>query len=581
MLCCADVPCVPLRLSKTVNPGEISRQISAARDAVRGGRLDEAASRAADILSVAPDETDALEIAAIVATERGEDQKAEQFLRRAIAVAPSKRWPYADLARLLLRLGRSADAEEVSRQALEADPSNPDAHALLGSILSERESWAEAVPHFRRAIQLTGRHPLLLTGLGRCELRLGHLDEALSQLVAAVAASPDALEPAVYLAEVHERLGQFEQAMAQLDLAEPLARKAGTDIDLQRAVLLARMKRHKEALALLDGRDDLSGAAQLQRGRLREQVGRYDEAWQDYVHGKATLAGKRGHSYDASQVEAQADTLGTFAEKLEAPQPGRSVDQNDEPMPLFIVGFPRSGTTLTEQILASHSAIRAGGELPFGSELREYASQLAGGEHRFPDGLLGIAGWQSKLREFYLRRATASGLTETGARYFTDKMPSNDMWLPLLRAAFPESPVILVRRHPLDVLTSVLAHDMTHGFHCAYRLKDAASHLALMDSLVAHYRFAGFGPTYELRYESLVADQLGETEKLMDAIGMPMEPSQLNFHQRRMVSPTPSYAQVEEPLNDRSIGRWRNFALQLEPAKRLVAQAMARGGYAG
>jgi hypothetical protein len=160
-------------------------------------------------------------------------------------------------------------------------------------------------------------------------------------------------------------------------------------------------------------------------------------------------------------------------------------------------------------------------------------------------------------------------------------MPGNDFWLPLLRAAFPESPVVLVRRHPLDVLTSVMAHDMTHGFDCAYRLEDAARHLALTNSLLDAYRVAGVGPTYELRYERLVAEQQAESERLMAAIGLPMEPAQLSFHERKMVSPTPSYAQVRELLNDRSIGRWRNFARELEPVRPIVAEAMERDGYAG
>jgi len=126
-----------------------------------------------------------------------------------------------------------------------------------------------------------------------------------------------------------------------------------------------------------------------------------------------------------------------------------------------------------------------------------------------------------------------------------------------------------------------MAHDMTHGFNCAYRIEDAARHLAIVDELVESYGTLGLGPTYELRYEDLVADQTAETRRLMNAIGLAMEPAQLSFHERSNVSPTPSYAQVREPLNDRSIGRWRNFANQLEEIRPIVADAIARGGYAG
>jgi hypothetical protein len=190
------------------------------------------------------------------------------------------------------------------------------------------------------------------------------------------------------------------------------------------------------------------------------------------------------------------------------------------------------------------------------------------------------ASWPSLLRDFYLDRAEAFGLTGPGAAYFTDKMPLNEMWLPLLRIAFPEAPMVLVRRHPLDVLTSVMSHDMTHGFNCGYRLEDAARHLSLVDGLFDRYRAAGFEITHELRYENLVADQLPETERLMTALGLPLEPAQLSFNERSAVSPTPSYAQVREPISDRSIGRWRNYESELRGVRPLVSEAMKRGGYA-
>jgi hypothetical protein len=122
---------------------------------------------------------------------------------------------------------------------------------------------------------------------------------------------------------------------------------------------------------------------------------------------------------------------------------------------------------------------------------------------------------------------------------------------------------------------------MTHGFNCGYRLEDAARHLALADDLIETYRAAGLGPTYDLEYEQLVADQAGETARLMRAIGLELEPTQLSFHQRASVAVTPSYAQVREPLNDRSLGRWKNFAAELDAVGPIVADALARGGYAG
>lgn len=529
-------------------------RIQAARQALKEGRADVAEAIAAALLGEAPDDVDALEVKALTAIERGDDATAEKALRRAIAVAPERRWPHGDLARLLLRLRRYAEAEQAARAALVADAKNPDAHALLGSMLAEREQWMDAARHFEGAMGLVGNHPQLLTGLGHARMRSGRLDDALGLLEAASKADPSALEPAVYLAEAYERLGKFEEAERQLDVAERIARKQGTDVDLQRSVLLARTGQPERALALLEGRKDLSGAARLQRGRLYDRLGRYREAWADWVEGKTQLAERYGRYYAADDVSELAKRVAALAGTV-----GQAKSNDHVPQPIFIVGFPRSGTTLVEQVLASHSAITAAGELPFGAELHEFGHLSA-----------------ERMRDHYLARAGEYGLLDAKARYFTDKMPDNAFWLPLLRAAFPKSPVIVVRRHPLDVLTSVMSHDMTHGFKCGYRLEDAARHLALVDDLLEQER----GSTHQLRYEMLVADQAGETGRLMEASGLSMEPQQLRFHDRGEVSPTPSYAQVQEPLNDRSIGRWRNYAAELEPVWSVFAAAMARGGYA-
>jgi hypothetical protein len=319
----------------------------------------------------------------------------------------------------------------------------------------------------------------------------------------------------------------------------------------------------------------------LQRGRLRERTGRHGEAWSDWAIGKEKLAERANRRYPAETVRALADRLAAFFSSPAAAALPRAEPREDVPQPIFIVGFPRSGTTLTERILASHSAVEAGGELPFGGELHELAVSLAGGEWSFPAGLAHAQpDWATKLRDRYLAGSEKYGLLGSGGGYFTDKMPTNDFWVPLLRLAFPDSPVILVRRHPLDVLSSVMAHEMTHGFNCTYRLEDAARHLALSDWLLERYRAAGFGPTYQLRYESLVANQVEETERLTAAVGLEMEPAQLQFHEGGAVPATPSYAQVSKPLNDSAVGNWRKFAAGLEPAIPIVADAMARGHYA-
>ena len=558
------------------------RQVWAGRQAIQAGKFDAARATAVQILREDPRNIDALEIKALAEIEQGNDQAAEQTLRAAMAIGPREPWPYAGLAELLVRHGRLADAEEVCRAALAVDPKNADAHEKLGGLLAARWKAFEAAEHFEQAVALAGPEPQLLTRLGHALLRLGRLDEARGHLEAAAAADPNSFEAASYLAELEEREGRFEAALRQLERAEQLVRSRGINLDRQRSILLAHMGEHEQALALLDNKADITGAEQLQRGRLRERAGRHAEAWTDWRVGKEKLSAVPNRRYPREAVQALADRLAAFFASPAAAALPRAERRDDVPQPIFIVGFPRSGTTLTERILASHSEIEAGGELPFGGEMHELAVSLAGGEWAFPAGLAQAPpGWVTKLRDRYLAKVERHGLFTSGARFFTDKMPTNDFWVPLLRLAFPESPIVFVRRHPLDVLTSVMAHEMTHGFNCSYRLEDAARHLALADRLLEQYSAAGFGPTYQLRYESLIANQVEETERLTAAVGLAMEPAQLNFHESGSVPATPSYVQVRKPLNAGSIGNWKNFASEFSPVRPLLVESMKRGGYDG
>ncbi|MBW8735514.1 MAG: sulfotransferase [Asticcacaulis sp.] len=368
-----------------------------------------------------------------------------------------------------------------------------------------------------------------------------------------------------------------------LDRAERLARSQGSDVTLQRAALLSRTENWRDGLALLDAEPRLSGAALLQRGRLRDRAGRYSEAWHDFETGKAALAAASGRRYARAEVERLIADLSLFfaPDRFAALTPAPVRD--DVPQPIFILGFPRSGTTLTEQVLASHSRIRAGGELPFVAELAAIATERTRGA--FPTHVNDLdaatrATLASDLRDHYLARAEAFGLLAPGTSFFTDKMPLNEVYLPLLRLAFPAAPLVAVGRHPLDVMVSAISHDFTHGFNCGYRLEDAARHYALIDTLMAGWRrLPGIVP-HQLSYERFVAAQQAETDALMAHIGLPMEPAQLAFHESQRFAPTPSYAQVQEPLNDRSIGRWRHYARDLEPARAILAETIARGGYA-
>ena len=156
---------------------DFDRKITLARQAIPRGDAQTALKIADELIAAEYRHIDVLEIKAVAEVMLGQNLAAEESLRSAIGIAPERRWPYADLSRLLLKLGRNEEAEQVARAALKADAQNPDAHAILGSLLAARETWVEAGNHFLRAAEFAGPHPQLLMGLGQSLLRQGRLNE--------------------------------------------------------------------------------------------------------------------------------------------------------------------------------------------------------------------------------------------------------------------------------------------------------------------------------------------------------------------------------------------------------------------
>ena len=510
---------------------------------------------------------------------------AAETLKSVLKSDPRADWAYNELIELLHAIGRRADAETLARTALRVNPHNAQAHHLFGTLLSEQNDLPSGEWHFRRALQLGGpEQPSVLANLALNLMQQGRTREAEDMFVSADALAPNDLRILAHWSKLCEVRGDLPRAMALLERAA--AASPTRDVDLLRATHLARTGRPAEALAILDQAPSLNGDARLERGRLLDRLGRYEEAWRDLVDGKQRLADEAGRLiYDAQAVEAFFASLKRFFVRANIAQlPGASL-RTGVPQPIFIMGFPRSGTTLIEQVLSSHSAVRAGGELSFVSELRQFSLLHFPGPESFPDNLARTwtadKRWAATLfRDYYFARAEQYGLLGDDKRFFTDKTPFNEIWLPLIRMAFPHAKIVRVLRHPLDVCVSMLANNMTHGFNCGYRLEDIVHHLLAVSDLDAHFARESPDDGFELRYERFIADQRAETRRLLEHLGLGFEEQCLSFHENPRYAPTPSYAQVTERLNDRSVGRHRRYANQLAPFLPRMQPLLQRRGYA-
>jgi tetratricopeptide (TPR) repeat protein len=402
-------------------------------------------------------------------------------------------------------------------------------------------------------------------------------------------AAPKVLQTVLGWARLEEVDRNFDEANKLLDRAEEMA-PHNPSVMLARAVVLGRKRQYEEALATLDAiasqmQDGSLGPNELlEKGRLLDQMGRYDEAWAAFEEGKRKAREVSGHAYLAQHAGQLIERLKRFFTSGRLKLIPRARTLEGQPQPLFIIGFPRSGTTLVEQSLTVHPAIAAGDELPFIAEITNIMPRMFDSPLGYPEALAEL--WMGdrregldNLRDYYLQKVRQLGILEPEANWFTDKMPLNEMNLGLIGLLFPQSPIIHVLRHPLDVITSVFSNHLTHGFFCSYELTTAAQHYAAIFDLIEHYKKEMTLRYMAIRYEDIVEAQEDSVRRMLDFIGEPFDPRCLNFVENRRYARTASYAQVTEKLYDRSRYRHRHYLKQLEPVIPILQPAIERLGY--
>ncbi len=494
------------------------------------GKIDAAKAEYRQALNADPDCIEALNALGKLLNDERAYAAAVDPLEKAHVLDPDNPETLAILAPVLARLERHDEAVSAAETCLVLRPDWSRSHCAMGWALYLKGDVAGAAQHFEKALAIDSRLVEGYLALGTALQSLGKLDEAVAVFRKCLSIEPGNGEALWSLSKIL-KLGPGNPEPAQLEQA--LARPRLSTIE----------------------RMILNFAA----GKINDDSGAVGKAFEHYQLANDLMDTEFDPEDCTAQVTALIENFdaGCF-EKTK----GYGVSSE---LPVFIVGMPRSGTTLVEQILASHPEVFGAGELTQIRASTKRLPELLGPGEAYPDCLPKVdKDTIGSLAAEYLE--TLRGLSPDASR-ITDKMPENFMHLGFIALLFPRARVIHCVRDPLDVCISNYFTRFTAGIHYAFDLTNLGLYYRQYARLMDHWRRVLPVPMLEVRYEDLIADQAGVSRRLIDTCGLPWDDRCLAFHKTERVVLTASYSQVRQPIYSNSIGRWRRYEKYLGPLR--------------
>jgi tetratricopeptide (TPR) repeat protein len=462
-------------------------------------------------------------------------EAALEAVERALAREPSNLGYLIDRARCLLALGRRQEALETMDAAKRLAGNDARAWEAIGTLHSHAADQHGALAAYERAVALGPGNPQSLFNRASVRRFLGDLEGAESDYDAVIARRPTDFEAYLNRSELRVQTSERNHIAA----LEAAATRAAADWRGEVQVRFALAKEYE------DLGEYARSFEQLRRGaRRRREHLQYDIAT------------------DVATVDWIIEAFAARGEQATARTDGAGDDD-----PIFVVGLPRSGTTLIERILGSHSTLSPAGELDsFAAALVDAARRQSDGKDLPRRELVKISATLDfpALGRAYLARARARF---GGSGRFIDKMPLNYLYCGLIRRALPGARIVHVTRHPMAVCYAMYKTLFKSGYPFSYDLGEIAQYYLAYHRLMRHWRSLIGEALYEIRYESVVADQNAETRKLLEYCGLEWEDACLAFHLNSSPSTTASASQVRRPLYDSSVSQWRAYEAQLGDLK--------------
>ena len=539
-------------------------------------RMDEAKASAREALKLAPNLADAHNNLGAAHLAQEEYDDAANCLRKALELKPDYAEALNNLGMALLGLSQPERGIAKFRAAMEARPDYVDAESNLGLCFWELGRSKEAVTIFEAVLERRPGNIATLARLARALSIRGNMVGAIERYEEILRYDPGSAAGLSGMAAVLEKKGDYAECYR---LVKPLLAKESEEriwpvIAGVYGRIARRFDEQDEAAVLIGNILDRQGLPRdaeydlrFTLGKIYDDTNKFDRAFANFKRANEL----RAQTFDGEKFTAQVDRITEFFTPKRAPLMPQATNRSD--LPVFIVGMPRSGTSLTEQILACHPGVHGAGELEeMGRIIRETVNE--------PDTDEGYPDCLGELDQAAVDRLAEGHLTmlrsfEDGVIRVTDKMPYNFVHLGMIARLFPNARVVHCARDPLDTCLSCYFQNFWRGNNFSFDLAWLGQYHRQYQRLMTFWRESLEIPIYDIQYEKLVNDLEGESRKLVDFLGLDWDPACLEFHTSKRLVHTASYEQVRQPIYNRSAGRWRRYERHLGPLREALGDAGA------
>jgi tetratricopeptide (TPR) repeat protein len=520
----------------------VRRMMALAAEHHKAGRLQESEKLCRQVLQKNPSHVDALRMLGLIAAGAGDLDDAEHLLRQALESAPDHVPVMFELGRVLKEMDRPEDAIEVYRELLAQQPDNPKAHYRLAGVLAPAAMTEESAVAYRRCLELAPKHAAAWLGLG-------HMLKTLGQQEAGIAAYQHCLALEADSGEAYYSLANLKTyRFSEVEIKE-----------MKRQVESEEVRESSEVNFL------------FALAKAYEDRQDFQQAWHYYDQGNTKQ--RMLVSYDPVQTETVNDELISFfdAEFFKATQ-GMG---NPDPAPIFVLGLPRSGSTLVEQIIASHSQVEGTSELPYIGRLSKSLNRNRADGMKYPRLLSELEPRHFRnLGESYLLMAARYRME--GTPRFIDKMPNNFPSIGFIHSILPNAKIIDARRHPMDACLGNLRQLYAKGQTFSYDQCDIGEYYLQYQRMMDHWDQVLPGRVLRVHYEDTVGDLESQVRRILDYLELPWEDNCLNYHDTQRAVRTASSEQVRQPIYTSGVDFWRNYQPYLEELQEILQPALDR-----